>query len=64
METLPTVNCRLSATVGTEQMLEDNIELIERGGEWLDIDSQKSVPIVLMADSENGEIEVADNREN
>ena len=51
-----TVNSRLSATIGTIQMLADNQEwwITERGDESTAIELRKSVPMDLMADSESG----------
>ena len=51
--TVYTVNSGLSATVGSRQMLADNPRwrIIEQGGQSIDNKLQKSVSIVLMADS-------------
>ena len=48
---------RLSTTIGIRQVLADNRgwRIIERGGESRVIELLKSVPMVLMADSESGE---------
>ena len=47
------VNSRLSATIGTRQILVDNRgwRIIERGGESRAVELRKSVPMVLMADN-------------
>ena len=49
-----TFNFRVSATIWTRQMLADNRgwRIIERGGESIAVESRKSVPMVLMEDSQ------------
>ena len=49
------VHSPLSATIGTRQLVDNRgWRIIERGGESRATELRKSVPMVLMADNQNG----------